>query len=151
MTDCQIDIQIASEMPATDLPDASEIRSWIGCAVAEMDEAEVTIRIVDEEESRHLNQQYRGKNKATNVLSFPFEVPMEIDLPLLGDLVICAPVVVKEAQEQDKKTDAHWAHMIIHGMLHLQGFDHQTDSEAVQMENLEIALMADLGFDNPYA
>lgn len=150
MTDWQIDIQFASEIPVIDLPDESKIRSWIGCTVSGLDEAEVTIRIVDEEESRHLNQQYRRKNKATNVLSFPFEVPMEIDLPLLGDLVICAPVVIKEAQEQHKETDAHWAHMIIHGMLHLQGYDHQTDNDARQMENLEIALMADLGFDNPY-
>src|SRR5690606_1754937 len=114
------------------------------------DPSEVTIRIVGTEESQALNHQYRGKDKPTNVLSFPFEAPAGITVPLAGDLVICAPVVEQEAREQNKDAVAHWAHMVVHGMLHLQCYDHIEDNEAEVMEALEIRLLAQLGFANPY-
>ena len=113
-------------------------------------EYELTIRVVDEEESQSLNSQYRGKDNPTNVLSFPFEAPAEIELDLLGDLVICAPVVGKEATEQSKEEIAHWAHMVIHGTLHLQGYDHIEDEEAEAMEALEVKILSALGFPDPY-
>ena len=99
---------------------------------------------------RALNHQYRGRDYPTNVLSFPFEAPAGITVPLAGDLVICAPVVEKEAREQDKTLEAHWAHMVVHGMLHLQGFDHIEDDDAEVMEALEIRLLMQLGYGNPY-
>ncbi|OZG72390.1 rRNA maturation RNase YbeY [Hahella sp. CCB-MM4] len=144
-----VDMQIASE--SEQLPDEQNIIRWAAAALQTDDEQEVTVRIVDEEESQQLNHQYRGKDRPTNVLSFPFESPPGIILPLLGDLVICAPVVEKEAIEQHKTLEAHWAHMVIHGMLHLQGYDHILDQDAEVMENLEKGLMQKLGFDNPYA
>ena len=112
--------------------------------------AEITIRLVDSDESQQLNNQYRGKDKPTNVLSFPFEVPTGIELDLLGDLVICAPVIAAEAIEQNKSENAHWAHMVIHGCLHLLGYDHINDQEAEEMEALEIALLAKLNIADPY-
>jgi probable rRNA maturation factor len=106
--------------------------------------------VVDEAESATLNAQYRGKQGPTNVLSFGFDSPPGVDVPLLGDLVICAPVVVREALEQGKPGQAHWAHMTIHGVLHLLGYDHQTPEQAQIMEALEIAALADLGYADPY-
>ncbi|UQB41597.1 rRNA maturation RNase YbeY [Thiomicrospira microaerophila] len=114
---------------------------------------EITLRIVDNEESQQLNRDYRGMDKPTNVLSFEFDMPFELDVdePLyLGDLVVCAPVVAQEAKDQGKSLEAHWAHMLVHGCLHLQGFDHIDDREAEQMEALEQQIMQRLGFDNPY-
>lgn len=105
---------------------------------------------MNSEESQSLNSQYRGKDKPTNVLSFPFEVPDGIELDLLGDLIICADVVEKEAQEQDKPLLHHWAHMVIHGTLHLLGYDHISDDEAEEMEALEIKLLAHLSIPDPY-
>jgi len=99
---------------------------------------------------QELNRDYRGKDKPTNVLSFPFEAPAGITMPLAGDLVICAPVVEQEAADQNKTLESHWAHMVVHGMLHLQGHDHTDDKEAETMEALEIQLLAQLGFANPY-
>lgn len=113
-------------------------------------ESEITIRIVDIEESQYLNLTYRGKDKPTNVLSFPFEAPENITLPLLGDLIICRQVVEKEAIEQQKNQDAHWAHMVIHGCLHLLGYDHLTDFEAEEMETIETEIMQKLGYPDPY-
>ena len=150
MTNWEINLQCASKVCEKHMPSEEQFIRWVKSTALKQDQAEVTIRIVDEQESRHLNFQYRHQNKATNVLSFPFEVPMEIDLPLLGDLVLCAPVVIKEAQEQAKDLEAHWAHMVLHGILHLQGFDHQNNQQALQMESLEIRLLAALGFGNPY-
>ncbi|WP_020409692.1 rRNA maturation RNase YbeY [Hahella ganghwensis] len=144
-----VDLQIATENQQ--LPEQDDILQWAAIALQTEDEQEVTVRIVDEEESRQLNHQYRGKDKPTNVLSFPFEAPPGVTLPLLGDLVICAQVVEKEAQEQHKALRAHWAHMVIHGMLHLQGYDHILDQDAEVMENLETSLMQKLGFNDPYA
>jgi len=107
------------------------------------------LRVVDETESAELNSGYRGKDYPTNVLSFPFEVPEGMELDLLGDLVICADVVKREAEEQGKTLQAHWAQMVIHGMLHLQGYDHQNDQEAEIMESLEVRLLGELGLSGP--
>lgn len=110
----------------------------------------VVIRLVDEAESQQLNSQYRQKNAATNVLSFPFEVPEFVADDHLGDLVICVPVVNREAAEQAKPGESHWAHMVIHGMLHLLGYDHINDKDAELMENTEISILKQLGITNPY-
>ena len=114
------------------------------------DDAELVVRIVDEPESQALNRQYRGLDRPTNVLSFPFEAPPQVATNHIGDLVICAPVVEREAAEQGKPPEAHWAHMVVHGVLHLLGYDHQTDADAETMEGLEIAILGRLGFPNPY-
>lgn len=145
-----LDLQIAVE-DREQLPSEEEINQWLSSAVAtQKDEAEVTVRIVEEQESHELNLQYRGKDKSTNVLTFPFDMPAEIELPLLGDLVICKDVVEREAHEQGKPLKAHWAHMLIHGGLHLLGYDHIDDDEAEEMESLEVQLMLSLGFNDPY-
>jgi len=132
------------------VPDESLFQKWAESAWLGQDPAEVTIRIVGALESQGLNHEYRGKDKPTNVLSFPFEAPAGITIPLAGDLVICAPVVEREAIEQHKASEAHWAHMVVHGMLHLQGYDHIEDQDAEVMEALEIRLMHRLGYSNPY-
>ena len=145
-----IDLQIACEQE-TGLPTAEQIEQWATAAVQpQSDEMEMTVRIVDEAESHALNLNYRGKDRPTNVLSFPFECPDEVELPLLGDLVICRQVVEREAQEQDKPLMAHWAHMVVHGSLHLLGYDHIEDDEAEEMESLETQIMTELGFADPY-
>ncbi|MCK3656307.1 rRNA maturation RNase YbeY [Pasteurellaceae bacterium Macca] len=150
-----IDLQIASENHAN-LPSESQFQHWIHQALTQeaqttdYPESEITVRIVDEAESHELNFTYRGKDKATNVLSFPFEMPEGIELPLLGDLIICRQVVEQEAQEQNKPLEAHWAHLAIHGTLHLLGYDHLTDEEAEEMESLETAIMQSLGYEDPY-
>lgn len=145
-----IDLQIACEQE-TGLPTAEQIEQWATAAVQpQSDEVEMTVRIVDEAESHALNLNYRGKDRPTNVLSFPFECPDEVELPLLGDLVICRQVVEREAQEQDKPLMAHWAHMVVHGSLHLLGYDHIEDAEAEEMESLETQIMTGLGFADPY-
>ena len=145
-----IDLQIACEQE-TGLPTTEQIEQWATAAVQpQSDEVEMTVRIVDEAESHALNLNYRGKDRPTNVLSFPFECPDEVELPLLGDLVICRQVVEREAQEQDKPVMAHWAHMVVHGSLHLLGYDHIEDDEAEEMESLETQIMTGLGFADPY-
>ena len=145
-----IDLQIACEQE-TGLPTAEQIEQWATAAVQpQSDEVEMTVRIVDEAESHALNLNYRGKDRPTNVLSFPFECPDEVELPLLGDLVICRQVVEREAQEQDKPLMAHWAHMVVHGSLHLLSYDHIEDDEAEEMESLETQIMTGLGFVDPY-
>ncbi len=144
----ELDLQQASS--ATNLPDEESFRRWAGLALQDKPGHELTIRVVDEAESQSLNQQYRGKDYPTNVLSFPADLPPELNIPLLGDLVICAQVVEREAQEQHKPLQAHWAHMVIHGCLHLTGHDHIDDTEAEQMESLERQLLAQLGIADPY-
>ncbi len=145
-----IDLQIACEQESG-LPTAEQIEQWATAAVQpQSDEVEMTVRIVDEAESHALNLNYRGKDRPTNVLSFPFECPDEVELPLLGDLVICRQVVEREAQEQEKPLMAHWAHMAVHGSLHLLGYDHIEDDEAEEMESLETQIMTGLGFADPY-
>ncbi|WP_109083023.1 rRNA maturation RNase YbeY [Aggregatibacter kilianii] len=145
-----IDLQIACEQESG-LPTAEQIEQWATAAVQpQSDEVEMTVRIVDEAESHALNLNYRGKDRPTNVLSFPFECPDEVELPLLGDLVICRQVVEREAQEQEKSVMAHWAHMVVHGSLHLLGYDHIEDDEAEEMESLETQIMTGMGFADPY-
>ena len=144
-----LDLQVATDNER--LPSQEDFELWVRIALRNtMNQAELTIRIVDEAESQTLNSSYRGKDKPTNVLSFPFEAPPEIDIPLLGDLIICAPVVELEAKQQDKSLQAHWAHMVVHGCLHLLGYDHIQDAEAEEMESLETQLIESLGFNNPY-
>ncbi|MFI3246861.1 MAG: rRNA maturation RNase YbeY [Ferrimonas sp.] len=143
-----LDLQVA--VNATNLPTEAQLQQWCELALAGLDEAELTIRITDAAESQQLNCDYRGKDKPTNVLSFPFEAPPGIELPLLGDLVICAEVVEKEAQEQHKPLLDHWAHMVIHGCLHLIGYDHIDDADADEMETLETQLLAQLAIADPY-
>ena len=145
-----IDLQLASEN-IEGLPSEEQILQWATAAVQpESDNVEMTVRIVDEAESHGLNLTYRGKDRPTNVLSFLFECPDEVELPLLGDLVICRQVVEREAIEQEKPLMAHWAHMIVHGSLHLLGYDHIEDDEAEEMESLETEIMQSLGFADPY-
>jgi probable rRNA maturation factor len=148
-----LDLQIA--ITATHIPTAEQFELWAKCCVAdiadiERKDIEVSLRIVDSEEITALNLQYRDKNKATNVLSFPADFPEELNIPLLGDIVICAEVVEQEACEQEKNLTAHWAHMLIHGMLHLLGHDHIEDDQAEIMEALEIKYLNELGFQSPY-
>lgn len=144
-----IDIQHACE--AQDVPGDAQLEQWLNAAVQPgFDDFELCLRIVDADEITALNSQYRHKEKPTNVLSFPADIPEELALPLLGDIVICADVVRTEAQQQEKTSEAHWAHMCIHGMLHLQGFDHIDDDEATEMETLETRILAGLGYASPY-
>ncbi len=146
----ELDLQIAVESEQG-LPQQAQIQTWLEAALlSRRDEAEVTVRIVDQQESQSLNRDYREKDKPTNVLSFPFEAPPGIELSLLGDLVICRQVVEKEANEQQKPLMAHWAHMVVHGSLHLLGYDHIDDDEAEQMESLETEIMQSMGFEDPY-
>jgi probable rRNA maturation factor len=147
----QLDIQMAISEDEAEPPSPQQMQHWVELALADrIPNAEMTIRIVDESEITELNRQYRKKDSPTNVLSFPFESDIELETPLLGDLVICASVVEKEAKEQHKSLQAHWAHMVIHGTLHLLGYDHMTEAEANVMENKEIDLLQQLGFSNPY-
>ena len=146
----RIDVEVNSS--STKIPSIENIELWISTALHsdELNQAEVSVYIVDESESQELNSQYRGKNKSTNVLSFPADIPDEVGVPLLGDLVVCAPVVEREAQEQGKSLEAHWAHMLVHGTLHLLGYDHINDDEADVMEALETRLITQLDFPAPY-
>ncbi|MDF2784004.1 MAG: metal-binding heat shock protein [Pantoea eucrina] len=150
MSTVVLDLQQACAK-AHGLPEETAFQRWLEAAVTPFQpESEVTIRLVDEAESHELNLTYRGKDKPTNVLSFPFEAPPGIELPLLGDLIICRQVVEQEAAEQGKSTEAHWAHMVVHGTLHLLGYDHIEDSEAEEMEALETEIMLALGYPDPY-
>ena len=155
-----LDLQLASD--CADIPKQLDIQLWLDTLLSyqQLDKKEITVRIVDEEEIQQLNQQYRGKDKPTNVLSFPFEIP-ELTLPdgiqidesmsnFLGDIVICAQVVTQESMQQNKLLSHHWAHMLIHGTLHLLGYDHIDDQEAQEMEGIEIAILKKLAIDDPY-
>ena len=141
-----VDLDNASTTP---VPGEDQFQCWAVAAAPE-GEAELSIRLVDEAESAELNHTYRHKTGPTNVLSFPCEVPPGVPCTLLGDLVICAPVVEREALEQHKLPEAHWAHMVVHGVLHLRGYDHIEDADAVEMESLEIQILSRLGYPNPY-
>ncbi len=157
-----IEVGFETVSSAKNQPDEKQISQWVEAVLkGRLETAELGIRIVDEDESAELNQTYRDKPGPTNVLSFPFEMPElpegfasdendEIPANLLGDLVICAPVVVREAAEQNKPEQAHWAHMIIHGVLHLLGYDHLEPAEAAEMENLERQVLDGLGIPDPY-
>lgn len=133
------------------IPNIKFFKQWVAAALKDRSQKnELVIRIVDENESAELNQQYRHKADPTNVLAFPFETPAGVETALLGDIVICAPLVEKEAAAANKPMQAHWAHLVIHGVLHLLGYDHINDSDAMVMESLEIAILTALGFANPY-
>ena len=147
----QLDVGISDGLPRAGLPAAVSFRRWATAAcTGRILRADLAIRLVDSKEGRALNRHYRGKDYATNVLSFPAELPEGVNLPLLGDLVICAPVVAREAREQGKKLNAHYAHLTIHGVLHLLGLDHEDEREALAMEQIERELLAGLGIDDPY-
>jgi len=146
-----IHVDVDNACDAQDVPDDASFLHWVSCALqGERNRADVAIRIVDEQESAALNAQYRQKNTATNVLSFSSGLPEDYEPPILGDLAICADVVRREAQQQHKNLTAHWAHMVIHGTLHLLGFDHIDEPDAVVMEAREITILATLGFTDPY-
>ncbi|MFV1981937.1 MAG: rRNA maturation RNase YbeY [Thiohalomonadales bacterium] len=133
------------------IPNEELFSKWANAANIDLTkQVELTIRIVNETESAGLNEKYRNKNSATNVLAFPFEVENNVDLILLGDLVICAQIVATEARKQSKTELEHWAHLVIHGVLHLQGFDHITIGQAHEMEDMEVQILNKLGFQNPY-
>ena len=147
-----LDLQVAlAQSQGAELPEQAVLEQWVTAALeGQIGEAELTIRLVENDESALLNKQYRDKQGPTNVLSFPFEAPADVPLPLLGDLIICVPLVAQEAQEQGKAVRAHWAHLVVHGVLHLRGYDHIDDNEAREMEDLERKIMAYLGFGDPY-
>ncbi len=152
----RLDVGVSYALPRAGLPAAVSFRKWVAAALAgRIREADLAIRVVDEKEGRSLNHHYRGKDYATNVLSFPAEVPeglpKGVKFPLLGDLVICAPVVAREAAEQHKPLAAHYAHLTVHGVLHLLGWDHEDDKEAEAMEQLEREILASLDIGDPYA
>lgn len=150
----QIDVQIACS--GDDIPEADDIAGWVShtmSAAGRGGDADVCVRVVDATEIRALNREFRQKDLPTNVLSFPAGIvdglPADITMPL-GDVVVCAPVVRDEARQQGKSCDAHWTHMVVHGTLHLLGFDHEKEADAVEMEGLEVAILTDLGVANPY-
>jgi probable rRNA maturation factor len=145
-----VDIQTAS---VEAVPTEKDLHRWIAAALhgrATQEQVEVSVRLVDSAEMAQLNETYRGKTGATNVLSFPAGLPAELAIPLLGDIVICAPVVRAEAAQQGKTESAHWAHMTVHGTLHLLGYDHIEEEEATIMEALESAILSELNYAGPY-
>lgn len=147
-------LSVSYAVPRAGVPSPASFRQWIAAALRGARRrrlAEVAIRIVDTDEGRSLNLAYRGKDYATNVLSFPAELPPGLRMPLLGDLAICAPVVAREATEQHKRPRDHWAHLTVHGTLHLLGYDHLVEAEAEAMEALETRILAGLGIADPYA
>ena len=145
----RLNLTVQYACKATELPLRVQIRAWVRAAldVDGKKGGEITVRLVDEEEGRTLNRDYRGKDYATNVLSFPYE----IEPVVIGDLAICHPVVAREAAEQGKTLEAHYAHLVVHGVLHLQGYDHETgEADAARMEDKEREILASLGFADPY-
>ena len=153
----RLDVAVGYGVPRAGVPAAVSVRRWVAAALdGRIREADLAIRIVGNKEGRALNHHYRGKDYATNVLSFPAEIaegvkmPKGVKMPLLGDLVICAPVVAREAKEQKKPLAAHYAHLTVHGALHLLGWDHEDEREAEAMEQLEREILAELGIADPY-
>ncbi len=146
----QVDIASASSEP---VPEEDDIRRWIAAALeagGRDADTEISVRLVDDSEMAKLNRDYRNRQGPTNVLSFPSDLPRELNLPLLGDIVICASLVRREAAEQGKSPEAHWAHLTIHGALHLLGYDHLEDADAAVMETLESSILQQLGYPCPY-
>lgn len=144
-----LDLQLSQTFSG--LPEKAQFLHWADVALeGRREEAELLIRIVDAAEITELNKTYRGIDKATNVLSFPFDVPAPVESDLLGDIIICASVVQREAGELNQSEDMHWAHMVVHGVLHLLGYDHLNDEQAEVMESLEIQILKQLGYPNPY-
>lgn len=145
----EVDVQAASACGS--IPESFCFQRWVEAALADRSAALLSIRLVDREESAELNQRFRSKQGPTNVLAFAAELPTEVPVPLLGDIVICAPLVVEEAADQGKELEAHWAHLVIHGVLHLLGYDHQAKAAAKKMEAREVSVLASLGYPDPYA
>jgi probable rRNA maturation factor len=153
----RLDVAVGYAVPRAGVPAAASFRRWVAAALhGRIREADLALRLVDTEEGRALNRHYRGKDYATNVLSFPgtldagIKLPKGVRMPLLGDLVICAPVVAREAAEQGKPLKDHYAHLTVHGVLHLLGMDHEDPREAEAMEQLEREILAGLGIEDPY-
>lgn len=153
MSVAPLTLSLGYAAPRKGVPSAASFRTWVEAALRgarRRKATELSIRVVDAKEGRTLNRTYRGRDYATNVLSFPVELPPGVKLPLIGDLVICAPVVAREAKEQRKLPRDHWAHMTVHGVLHLLGYDHIEEGEAEAMEALETQILAGLGIADPY-
>ncbi len=153
--DFKLYLDLQKVVTSDTIPTQKTLELWIRKVLLAIEkehdeDRELTIRVVGIDEIQSLNRTYRHQNKATNVLSFPFESPAEISLPLLGDLVICHDIVIEEAKQQGKTIEAHWAHMVVHGVLHLKGFDHIDDVEAEVMELLEIKILDGFNIANPY-
>ena len=142
--------EIDPELSGMPLPTTTQIHQWAKPCLPEPFNSELYIRITDNEQMQALNQRFRKKASPTNVLAFPAELPNGVPYSILGDIVLCAPVINQQAQEQNKPNMAHWAHMIVHGILHLRGYDHKHHEQSQQMESLEITHLQSLGFDNPY-
>jgi len=152
-TDVTISAAFISETAESgddDVPEPGLLQSWAAAAYLDKTPAVASLLVTTSDEIQQLNKQYRDMDRATNVLSFPMESPEEVDVCLLGDIVLCAAVIEHEAAQQAKNSTAHWAHMVVHGMLHLQGYDHIDDPDAEKMEQLEINILKQLGFDSPY-
>ena len=148
----RLDVSVEYAIPRAGVPAAVSFRKWVAAALkGRIREADLALRIVGTKEGRALNRHYRGRDYATNVLSFPAELPEGVRLPLLGDIVLCAPVVAREAKEQKKALADHWAHLTVHGTLHLLGWDHEDAREAECMEQLEREILAEMGIEDPYA
>lgn len=149
----RVKVSVQNVLKADGVPSKGQLKEWVLAALqAKVDQVELAIRFVDAEEGQGLNRDYRGKDYATNVLTFTYDDGPEIPgLPLMGDLVFCHPVVEREAKEQGLSLEAHYAHLVVHGVLHLQGFDHEEDADAEVMESLEACLLQSLGYADPYA
>lgn len=147
-----IEMSVSEDLDADagDIPEAALVQQWAEKACSCDDQVITSVQIVSKNEMHELNNTWRGRNRPTNVLSFPMQSPDQVDLKILGDLALCAYVINTEARQQHKSAQAHWAHMIVHGMLHLQGYDHIEEHQADEMEALEIRILDQLGFDNPY-
>ena len=145
-----VEISINPSSSDDDVPEPALLQAWATAAYLKTIPAIASMLVTTPEEIQQLNKQYRDKDQATNVLSFPMLSPEEVDVCLLGDIALCAAVINREAKQQSKAENAHWAHMVVHGMLHLQGFDHLRNQEAEEMEQLEVKILNQLGFDNPY-
>lgn len=151
MTTAPLDVEFSYGVSSKTVPEESLVSRWVASALGVADrKGGVGIRVVDLEEGRELNSRYRHKNYATNVLSFPADIPDSVPVDLLGDLILCGPVIAREALDQNKNENHHWAHMVIHGVLHLCGYDHVEPSQAVEMESMERRALAELGFPDPY-
>ena len=145
-----VELSVSDDVNEEVLPSEENFQHWTQASYAGDDEIVVSFQIVSSDEMQNLNKAYRGKDKSTNVLSFPMELPEEVGINVLGDLALCDEVIEAEAKQQSKTREAHWAHMIVHGMLHLQDYDHIEDDETEVMEAKEIEIMKNLGFENPY-
>lgn len=144
-----VEIQLASKSKF--IPDQQQFQNWVDAVLTdESQHSEIVIRVIDEDEMIEFNQQYRHKSGPTNILSFPFEAPDSVESDLLGDLLVCAPVIETESKQQNKPLENHWAHIIVHGVLHLIGYDHINDMDAEEMEALEVMILKTITINNPY-